>query len=244
LNAESGWESVPPRLKRQEQPMARDEILHDNPARAGDAVIAATGLDTEAVCAPFASQIAGDHYDFVVRHYRPDSVSGLSKDEATALVKAGLSLAVVFESAADAKPAHYVAGQGAKDAAAALRQAERIGQPAGSAIYFAVDTDMLLDGVTNRAVPYFAAIKATLAAAPVKYRIGVYGSGLVCETLKSRGLAELTWLSGSTGWIGHAGYVDKADLLQVLPRVKICEGQLAVDRDYARTADFGQFSLS
>ena len=39
--------------------MARDEILHDNPARAGDALIAATGLDTEAVCAPYASQIAG-----------------------------------------------------------------------------------------------------------------------------------------------------------------------------------------
>lgn len=223
--------------------MARDEILHDIAASPVDALVAATGLDTDAICAPFARQIAGDHFDFVVRYYRPDSVSGLSKAEAATLVGAGLSLAVVFESAAHAKPAHYGAEQGARDAAAALRQAARIGQPAGSAIYFAVDTDMLLDGVTNRAVPYFAAIRAAMAAAPVEYRVGVYGSGLVCETLKGRGLAELTWLSGSTGWIGHADYVDKADLLQVLPEVTICEGQLAVDRDYARTADFGQFSL-
>ena len=224
--------------------MARDEILHDIAASADDAIIAAAGLDTDAICAPFASQIAGDHFDFVVRTYCPDSVSGLSKAEAAALAAAGLSLAVVFEGVAGAKPAHYVAAQGARDAAAALRQAARIGQPAGSAIYFAVDTDMLLDGVTNRALPYFTAINAVLAAAPVKYRVGVYGSGLVCDTLKNRGLVDLTWLSGRTGWIGHAEYADKADLLQVLPQMRICNGQLAVDRDYARTADFGQFLLS
>ncbi|MBN9086096.1 MAG: DUF1906 domain-containing protein [Reyranella sp.] len=224
--------------------MARDELLHDIPDSPGDAIIAAAGLDTDAICAPFASQIAGDHFDFVVRCYRPDSVSGLSKAEATALVAAGLSLAVVFEGVPGAKPAHYVAAQGPRDAAAALLQAERIGQPAGSAIYFPVDTDMLLDGVTNRALPYFTAIRDALAAAPVKYRVGVYGSGLVCETLKNRGLVDLTWLSGRTGWIGHADYADKADLLQVLPGMRICNGQLAVDRDYARAADFGQFSLS
>lgn len=224
--------------------MARDEILHDIPDSPDDAIIASTGLDTDAICAPFADQIAGDHFDFVVRTYRPDSVSGLSKSEAAALVGAGLSLAVVFEGAPGAKPAHYVAAQGTRDAAAALLQAARIGQPAGSAIYFAVDTDMLLDGVTNRALPYFTAIKAALADAPVQYRVGVYGSGLVCETLKGRGLVDLTWLSGQTGWIGHADYSDKADLLQVLPGMRICNGQLTVDRDYARTADFGQFSLA
>lgn len=224
--------------------MARDEILHDIPASPDDAIIAAAGLDTDSICAPFARQIAGDHFDFVVRRYRPDSVSGLSKAEATVLVGAGLSLAVVFDGMPRAKPAHYVAAQGTRDAAAALLQAERIGQPAGSAIYFAVDTDMLLDGVTNRAMPYFTAIRTAMAAAPVKYRIGVYGSGLVCETLKNRGLVDLTWLSGATGWIGHADYADKADLVQVLPQVTICNGQLAIDRDYARTADFGQFSLS
>lgn len=228
--------------------MARVENLPDSAASRDDATtdsyaLSVVGLDTDAICAPFASQIVSDHFDFVVRHYRPDSVSGLSRSEALTLDEAGLSLAVVFESAAGPKPAHYVAEQGAKDAAAALRQAERIGQPAGSAIYFAVDTDMLLDGVTNRAVPYFTAVKAAMEAAPAKYRIGVYGSGLVCDTLKKRGLAELTWLSGSTGWIGYADYAGKADLLQVLPEVKICQGQLAIDRDYARTADFGQFSL-
>ncbi len=224
--------------------MARDEILHDIADSPDGAVIAAAGLDTDAICAPFASQIADGHFDFVVRYYRPDSVSGLSKSEATVLAGVGLRLAVVFEGVPGAKPAHYVAQQGARDAAAALLQAERIGQPAGSAIYFAVDTDMLLDGVTNRALPYFTAIRAALAAAPVKYRLGVYGSGLVCETLKDRGLVDLTWLSGRTGWIGHADYADKADLLQVLPELRICNGQLVVDRDYARTADFGQFSLA
>ena len=224
--------------------MARDEGLQDIPASTIDAIVAANGLDTNAVCAPFARQIAGDRFDFVVRYYRPDSVSGLSKDEARALVGAGLSLAVVFEGATRAKPAHYGAAQGAKDAMAALRQAERIGQPAGSAIYFAVDTDMLLDGVTNRAVPYFTAIRAVTDAAVVEYRVGVYGSGLVCETLKRRDLVDFTWLSGRTGWIGHADYAGKADLLQVLPEMRICNGQLVVDRDYARAADFGQFSLS
>jgi len=203
-----------------------------------------SGFDTDAFCAPFAAQIANDHFQFVVRDYRPDSVSGLSRAEAATLADAGLSLVVVFEGMARPKPAHYVTAQGARDAMAALKQAEAVGQPAGSAIYFAVDTDMLLDGVTNRAVPYFTAIKATLAAAPIRYRVGVYGSGLVCDTLKAHGLADLTWLSGSTEWIGHADYFAKADLLQVRPRVRICNGQLAVDRDYARAKDFGQFSPS
>jgi hypothetical protein len=40
------------------------------------------------------------------------------------------------------------------------------------------------------------------------YRVGVYGSGAVCDYLKRMHLAQYTWLSNSTAWSGYDSFAD------------------------------------
>jgi hypothetical protein len=92
----------------------------------------------------------------------------------------------------------------------AYKQAEAVGQPTGSAIYFAVDFDARREAL-NAVDQYFRGIAAGFASAGqgrTKYRVGVYGSGAVCDSMKRAGLAQYTWLSNSTAWAGYAGYRD------------------------------------
>ena len=59
--------------------------------------------------------------------------------------------------------------------------------------------------------PYFRGIAAGLRAAAggaPEYRVGVYGSGAVCDYLKRARLAEYAWLSNSTAWSGYASFAD------------------------------------
>jgi cytoskeletal protein RodZ len=41
-----------------------------------------------------------------------------------------------------------------------------------------------------------------------EYKIGVYGSGAVCQAMKQAGLAQYTWLTNSTAWAGTLNYDD------------------------------------
>jgi len=76
-----------------------------------------------------------------------------------------------------------------------------IGQPGNTAIYFAVDYNATKSDLADRIVPHFRAINAINDGGEFsrKFRIGAYGSGLTLETLLDEGLAELAWLSQSTG---------------------------------------------
>ena len=61
----------------------------------------------------------------------------------------------------------------------------------GSAIYFSVDFDATSGEIAGNVVPYFNGVTRAFdeesAGAP-EYRVGAYGSGLVCGTLTSKGL--------------------------------------------------------
>ena len=199
------------------------------------------GVDTNSNCTNFAQGIAGEGYKFVCRYYRPGDIGALTHGEAQALIGAGLSLVAVFEGGGN-KPSWFSAAQGTADAQHALDHAAKVGQPSGTAIYFAVDYDASAGDVGAGISAYFGAIKAAFAAAGAPFRIGVYGSGLVCQTIIAAGLASTGWLSGSTGWRSYSSYLPHANLVQAAPEVTICNGQLSVDRNVGQTADFGAFS--
>jgi hypothetical protein len=96
-------------------------------------------------------------------------------------------------------------------AIAAYQQARAIGQPSGSAIYFAVDFNAQERDIVGAINQYFRGVRAALAAAgggSPPYRVGVYGSGAVCLYLKRMQLAEYTWLSASTAWSGSRDFGD------------------------------------
>src|SRR5579875_2949202 len=91
---------------------------------------------------------------------------------------------------------------GYNDAITAYGEAKAVGQPAGSAIYFAVDFNAQRLAPIER---YFRGVAAGLAAAGggrAEYKIGVYGSGVVCAAIKQAGLAQYSWLSNATAWSG------------------------------------------
>jgi len=74
--------------------------------------------------------------------------------------------------------------------------------PPESAIYFAVDNDASGSDIVGPINEYFRGIAAGFAAAggdAPDYRVGVYGSGAVCQALMQAGLADYAWLAMSTG---------------------------------------------
>lgn len=154
----------------------------------------------------------GAHPDFVARYYRtPDSHwPSLSAAEARMLSAAGIKLVTVWESHSH-RPDYFSYASGYYDAVAAYQQARRIGQPPGSAIYFAVDFNAQQPDIIARVDPYFRGVANGLIAAAghsPEYRVGVYGSGAVCDYLKRMRLAQYAWLSNARAWDGYASFDD------------------------------------
>ena len=167
------------------------------------------GIDLATNASDVLYELREGRVDFVARYYRtPESRwPALSASEAQQLSSLGLKIVAVWESHSR-KPSHFSYSSGYSDAMAAYPQARAVGQPAGSAIYFAVDFNaQLLEPIDE----YFRGIAAGMIAASrgnASYAIGVYGSGAVCDELKRAGLAQYCWLSNSIAWTNSLGYQD------------------------------------
>jgi len=167
------------------------------------------GIDLPTNASDVLYELKQGRVDFVARYYRtPESRwPALSASEAQQLSSLGLKIVAVWESHSR-KPSHFTYSSGYSDAMEAYPQARAVGQPAGSAIYFAVDFNaQLLEPIDE----YFRGIAAGMIAASrgnASYAIGVYGSGAVCDELKRAGLAQYCWLSNSIAWTNSLGYQD------------------------------------
>ncbi len=162
-------------------------------------------IDTNVNVSAFAGALKSAGVGTVIRYYCKGVSKRLGPDEAQTLAAAGLSLAVVYEDRAGAENlggsiADLTATTGAADALRALEQAHAVGQSAGSAIYFAVDRDFVKPSELASIKDYFAAVKDQIGG---RYKIGVYGSGLVSLMVEGAGLVDYIWLSLSTGWTGY-----------------------------------------
>lgn len=176
------------------------------------------GLSTNRWCHPSASCIAAAGKQFIVRYYsRTTSMKEkvLRPEEARQLAVAGIDLAVVYQDRGRAE-SDFGADRGELDARTALEQAANVGQPPGSAIYFAVDVDFSKVQIRKFVLPYFGAIKRVFAQETSLYTIGVYGSGLTCRLLEeAANLITYTWLAEATGWRESATYANWAMKQQV-----------------------------
>jgi hypothetical protein len=194
------------------------------------------GFDAAREVGSLAARLNAAKIDFVCRYYSRNPAKNLSAGEATALGAAGIRLVSVWEAAGDLL-ASFGPAQGARDAADALKLAAAIGQPPGSAIYFAVDFDATAAEIAHEIGGYFAAIRTALAG---RYKVGVYGSGLVCATLRDAGQAEYLWLACAGGWAGTSGFTGW-HIHQSLPSDPWNLG-FEVDPDTAVDGDFGAWS--
>jgi Domain of unknown function (DUF1906)/Putative peptidoglycan binding domain len=200
-----------------------------------------TGMDASMNSEEFTECIAGAGMEFVARYYSSFKLKVLTRSEEITLSAAGLDLVAVFEDTA--KIEDFDADSGEKDATVALSCASDAGQPGQTAIYFAIDFDPALSQIQGPITGYFQAVKKVIENDARAFKIGVYGSGLTCRTLRDAGLAAFTWTSQSTGFHETITFCTQANIAQCNPTRTIC-GTLGIDDNVALTADFGAFRVS
>ena len=174
----------------------------------------------------------------VLRYLNPlgPSQKQVSVGEAEAIARAGLRLGLVSEGWGDFAHGGISAAAGERDAEHALVSAPKLGVSEGSAVYFAVDTDASEQEISKIVLPYFASVRGLLSK---KFRVGVYGSGLVCSRVLDAKLADLAWLSASMGWRGSRDFLagERWSLAQKIPKRV---GNFEFDPDDVR-GDCGSF---
>ena len=166
-----------------------------------------------------SSQIAclkREGIETVIRYYNDGNSKKLPEKrlelaEAQALSAAGLNIMVVFQKTNN-EVVDFTYDKGYSNSQIAYNWAKgTIGQPFHSAIYFAVDYDASKSDLDNNIIPYFQGIQdgfKALANRLNTYEVGVYGSGLVVNTLKNQGLCSFRWLSESSGFNGTQEALD------------------------------------
>lgn len=155
------------------------------------------GLDADTVLTPFVPRLVAGNIEFVCRYLK-----NLQITEIAALSASGIKIVSIFESSGDRSLQGYNAG--VADGQYARKQAQTLGQPAGSAIYATVDTDVTDPNDIDNVTDYFAGFDSAIFGA---YDIGAYAEGTVLEALKEHGLKYL-WLAGAMGWDGSRGDQD------------------------------------
>ncbi len=186
------------------------------------------------------------YYNFSNSRNLPDK--RLTLAEAQAISAQGMQIAVVFQQRQN-QLADFSRCKGLAAGRRAFRYAQDdINQPAHSAIYFAVDFDASSSELENNIAPYFAGVKQAFTEQcndTAQYRIGAYGSGLVCETLLEQGLSDLTWLSMSTGYRGtrEALAAGKYNLAQQPPSTQLCGIGVDYNNPNPQNPDFGAFTV-
>jgi len=213
----------------------------------------------------FLAKLKGAGIDTVIRYYDwpEETLPGktLTARELAFIAKAGMSVAVIFQHNSDCLCTFMRKGRGTRDAKRAMELAKTFAQPAGSAIYFGVDgidaqfltllaaTDLpsgepQAKKLVQRYVrTYFQEVATAMKSSG--YKVGAYGSGLVCSYLLDERLAELCWLANATGWPGYERFAatTRWALKQHLPtRKSDCFG-LEVDLNSGNPAigNFGQW---
>jgi len=197
-----------------------------------------SGVDSSSACTSSTVpclQSAG--IAFVGRYYsRTTQIPGkkLTESEALMLSEAGLWLVAVYEDGPTSY-SYFSAARGTEDGQSAIAQAEVVGQPKGTCIYFTVDYNATASDIAGNITAYFKAVAAALSGV---YTVGVYGSGATCSAMLKAGLAHLGWLSQSTGWDGYSQF--STWVIKQGPEQAICG--LNSDSDIAH-GDFGAFRV-
>jgi hypothetical protein len=213
----------------------------------------------------FLRKLKGVGISTIIRYYdwAEETLPGktLTGHELELISKVGLSVAAIFQHHNDCLCTFMEKGRGARDARRALELAKSFSQPAGSAVYFGVDgvdaqflTLLLATGLpagdpqartfVHRYVgAYFQEVVKAMRSSG--YKIGAYGSGLVCSYLLDEKLVDYCWLANATGWPGYQAFeTSRRWVLKQHPttRKSDCFGvEVDLSSGTGPVADFGQW---
>ncbi len=126
-----------------------------------------------------ASALKREGFEYTAR-YLGNSWKTFDTSEAEAICKAGLKLISIFQKSAD-RAAYFTEAQGKADGLEAVKAAKAVGQPAGTAIYFAVDFDARSSSMPS-ILAYFNGVNKTFHT----YKLGIYGSYAVMLAVKGK----------------------------------------------------------
>jgi hypothetical protein len=215
--------------------------------------------------ADFLLKLKGAGIGTVIRYYdwAEETLPGktLTSRELTLIAKVDMSVAVIFQHHNDCLCTFMTKGRGTRDARRALELAKSFSQPAGSAIYFGIDgvdaqflsllrVAELPSGETQARKFVHRYVRSYIQEAAKEmqssgYKIGAYGSGLVCSYLLDQRLVDYCWLSNATSWPGYQVFeASKRWILKQHPttRKADCFGvEVDLNTGNSATADFGQW---
>lgn len=159
------------------------------------------GIDTAADVRPHLSDLSAAGIAWIGRYITPSTRPGktLMPSEAQAIHAAGLGIAPIWESN-PTYPEYFTESQGQLDGSSAVRAMRTFGMPDRVVLWITVDVDI----VSARVETYLTAVLNEIA--PTPYRLGVYGSGAVCEHFVAEGIAAFGWLAESTKWSRYDEY--------------------------------------
>jgi hypothetical protein len=188
------------------------------------------GVDYSAgVPAVAALQAAG--VQFVARYVSPgDRRKDLTRAEADTVRGAGIQVVTVYEdTVGDARGGRLAGVANARFVNAEL---PRLGAPPGAPCYFAVDFDAQ-GAEVQTAIAYVQGAASILGLE----RTGVYGGYWVVKACLDAGACTYAWqtVAWSDGW-----WDPRAQLRQRNGQLMV--GGIECDRDYALTADYGQWN--
>lgn len=193
-------------------------------------------IDTNQNTKRFVENLAQVGVKTVGRYYSSPSAGEkiLTKDEALAISAAGMSIFAVFEiSAAPSLDSQT----GATHAGYAKGQASAAGQPKGSAIYFAFDSNLDASHVAG-VKAYFDGVKSVLGN---DYSYGVYSDGTICQAMLDSNICKFAWLSASRSYDGSKPfYASRRWALAQDPNINQPLGGINVDYNEAN-GNFGGF---
>ena len=121
----------------------------------------ARGIDMALDSRDVVQELKGSGLHFVARYYRSplSRLPPLSPDEARAVSGSGMKLVAIWQYQSN-RPEHFSYERGYADAIMAYQQARAVGQPNGSAIYFAVDYNAPERDIFGAVQQYFRGIRA------------------------------------------------------------------------------------
>lgn len=191
----------------------------------------------------FLDQMKAIGVNTIIRYYdhEDETLPGktLRRGERDVILMNGLKMGVVFQHKNN-KFASFTAQRGRQDAERSLVLAAENAQPRGSAIYFGVDGAWSTPYELANIAAYFREVNARVTTGG--YRVGVYGSGLVCNTLLADGLAELCWLAAPAAWPQFSGYYQtKKWRLVQLPTTQCGGRNVDFNLTNGIEVDYGQF---
>lgn len=155
-----------------------------------------------------AKSLYDNGYRYIGRYltgtYNGGISKALTKEEANIIFDAGLRFFPIFQTSARSA-SYFTEAQGIEDANDAIEAASKLGVPANTIIYFAVDFDAMDYQVTANIIPYFAKVHSVMSGS--KYRTGIYGTRNTCTRVSDMGYACSSFVGNmSTGFSGNLGF--------------------------------------